>query len=127
MNHTEADLNAALDSDPGDALTRLALADWYEEQGRMDEATEQRWLVSVVKYPTGRPSGGARSWHPDEPWDWWQIGADAPPHATLPDEFFYPDDGTPHRGRYASRRVAEADYLAHARRAKLLTTEGLPA
>lgn len=43
-----------LDKEPWDWLARQALADLYEGAGEDDLAYCQRWLVSVLGYPTRR-------------------------------------------------------------------------
>ena len=41
----------ALDEMPGDRVTMLALADWYEEHGNADAADCLRWAVREVRRP----------------------------------------------------------------------------
>jgi len=53
-------LHAALDADPSDRVTRLALADWYEEYGDDVMAAGLRWMVGFGVRP-GR-SGGRHVW-----------------------------------------------------------------
>jgi uncharacterized protein (TIGR02996 family) len=62
---TNADWQALLDADAGDATLRLQYSDWLEEHGRTEEAEAQRWLARVGKRPN--PSG--------VDWEWWQEGA----------------------------------------------------
>lgn len=66
MSDEEA-LSAALDIDPGDRDTRLVLSDWYEQEGRHLEAEEQRWLVSVGKWPVKYTDNPKSRFF----WGWW--------------------------------------------------------
>jgi uncharacterized protein (TIGR02996 family) len=64
----------SLDERPGDHVTLLALADWYEEQGQSNNANCLRWTVRNAVYPFRyRRDGGltvsTESWH--DGWYWW--------------------------------------------------------
>jgi uncharacterized protein (TIGR02996 family) len=59
-------LQAHLDAQPGDAVTRLVLADLFEEQGRDDEAKAQRWLAEMKLWPDNDLAPAKQpGWH------WW--------------------------------------------------------
>jgi uncharacterized protein (TIGR02996 family) len=65
-----------LDEHPGDSVTLLALADWYEEQGRPEGAACVRWVVRNVRYPFRYRRDGGLSvsgveWH--DGWYWWAL------------------------------------------------------
>lgn len=66
----------ALEESPGDVVTLLALADWYDEQGDPDAAGCLRWVVRLGKWPfryhqaAGPPQRGG-PWR--EGWWWWAI------------------------------------------------------
>lgn len=66
----------AIAARPGDALPRLILADWLEEQGMDAEGAGQRWAARKEKYPQTlsrlMPGWGYRD----------RFGF--PPHAVLP-------------------------------------------
>lgn len=112
----EGVLVAALDADAGDLAARSALADLYEEQGRVLEAAAQRWLIEQGKWPTHRYG----AFKDALPWDWWADDEAGPLHAIVPGEFYYLDT-PPHRTpggwrhRYATRDEAEAAYVAWVR------------
>jgi uncharacterized protein (TIGR02996 family) len=65
---------AALDDNPADQVTLLALADWFEEQDRSDAAACLRWAARHGYRPfhyhrdAGLPFNGA-DWH--DGWFWW--------------------------------------------------------
>jgi hypothetical protein len=65
----------ALDEDPGDPVTHMALADWYEENDNLDAAESLRWIVDRRRWPfLYRKKGGgvrveAEAWH--DGWYWW--------------------------------------------------------
>ena len=60
----EKSLQLHLDATPGDAITRLVLADLFEEQGRDDEAKGQRLLVEMKLWPDNDLSEfGETGWH----------------------------------------------------------------
>lgn len=116
-------LNAHLDADPGDAATRLVLSDLLEEQGRLDEAEGQRWLVAVGKWPVRCPCEG----EPKAGWRWWVGWTSDPPEP----QHEVPVDAE--RGMplgawlYPTRREAEAVLVTVARRDGLIrpgTPEG---
>jgi uncharacterized protein (TIGR02996 family) len=73
---------AALDENPADHVTLLALADWYEEQDQSPAAECLRWLASHGYRPfLYRVNGGltvsSEVWH--DGWFWWAV--DEPYHA----------------------------------------------
>jgi uncharacterized protein (TIGR02996 family) len=94
-------LHAALDADLTDALTRLAIADWYEEHGRGDEARAWRWMVEAERWPRYDADG--------EEWDWWLLGKNPRGGDDLPEGLFPFLAGANGSGycSYASRREAE--------------------
>jgi uncharacterized protein (TIGR02996 family) len=66
----------ALDEMPGDRVTMLALADWYEEHGEISAAECLRWLVEYGLYPFRYRKGetvqhSPPAWH--EGWYWWAV------------------------------------------------------
>ncbi len=65
----------SLDESPGDAVTVLALADWYEEQGQPDSARCLRWAVRGMLYPfryrRGALARNGKDWH--DGWFWWAL------------------------------------------------------
>jgi uncharacterized protein (TIGR02996 family) len=97
----------ALDEGPGDTVTALALADWYEEHGNLDAAECLRWATTHNRRPFRyRKSGGlsvsCNTWH--EGWYWWAVeersyGRDwgHPPECRLPYELW---EALPHGFAY---------------------------
>jgi uncharacterized protein (TIGR02996 family) len=88
-----AALYLTLDENPGDHVTLLALADWYEEQGQAGCAACLRWTVRNALYPFHYSRDllkkNGSDWH--EGWYWWALddpyaGADwgHPLHCRLP-------------------------------------------
>jgi hypothetical protein len=84
----------ALEDDPGDQVTLLALADWYEEHDQLAAADALRWTVQHGRRPYCYPADGGLTvsspeWHLG--WFWWAV-EDAvhtrdwghPPHCRLP-------------------------------------------
>ena len=72
----------ALDEDPGDEVTLLALADWYEEHDQTTAADALRWAVRHGRRPYCYPADGGLTvsspeWHLG--WFWW--AADDAAHA----------------------------------------------
>jgi hypothetical protein len=65
----------SLEEIPGDRVTLLALADWYEEQDQHDCADCLRWTVRHGHYPFRAVRAGLKKfgheWH--EGWYWWAI------------------------------------------------------
>jgi hypothetical protein len=86
----------SLDESPGDQVTLLALADWYEEQDQSDNAGCLRWLAATGLYPfhywrDGGLAKNSRDWH--DGWYWWALdhpsaGADwgHPLYCRLPEQ-----------------------------------------
>ena len=66
-------INAHLDKHPADWVSRLELADLYEEAGEGDASRMQRWLVKYKKAPQSRiwAIGSPRRWH------WWAFAIGA--------------------------------------------------
>jgi uncharacterized protein (TIGR02996 family) len=69
----------ALEETPGDRVTLLALADWYDEQGSAEAAACLRWVVAKgrcpFRYRRGRLSIQSTTLH--DGWYWW--ATDDPP------------------------------------------------
>jgi uncharacterized protein (TIGR02996 family) len=66
----------ALDESPGDPVTTLALADWYEEQGNSRAADCLRWAAENARWPFQYRKGGpvkvfSQKFH--EGWYWWAV------------------------------------------------------
>jgi uncharacterized protein (TIGR02996 family) len=85
----------SLDEQPGDRVTLLALADWYDEQDHSDRAACLRWAVGNAVCPFRFTRGGGLTitapadWH--EGWYWWALddpyagrGWGHPLHCRLP-------------------------------------------
>lgn len=100
----EANLQSHLDSDPGDGLARLLLADLLEEQGRDDEARFQRWLAEHKLWPDNDLAfyGGTG-------WQWWESvdGYEDKRHAMLPSGVLglMPDEWWNYRTRVEAEAV----------------------
>jgi hypothetical protein len=62
-------LHAALDADPSDAATRLALADLLADAGDGVAAQGQRWQALHGRWPRRSPPA---SQEPCLSWDWWR-------------------------------------------------------
>src|SRR5262245_9864058 len=65
----------ALKETPGDPVTLLALADWFEDNGQPDSASCVRWTLRRKRFPFEfhRNEGGllndSPTWH--DGWFWW--------------------------------------------------------
>ena len=73
---TLASFYLALEETPGDSVTLQALADWYEEQDRLDAASCLRWLVRRGRFPfLYRKDAGlvVASTAFTEGWFWWAV------------------------------------------------------
>ena len=89
-------LYEALESNPGDKVTLLALADWLEERGEAKRATCLRWLVKSGRTPyryyhENRLRFHHESWQ--EGWWWWARGSEKnpwgyPKTSTLPERLW---------------------------------------
>jgi uncharacterized protein (TIGR02996 family) len=69
-------LYRALDDRPGDAVTVLALADWYEEQDDPKAAECLRWTAKAHHWPfrywkNGPAQIQSANWH--DGWYWWAV------------------------------------------------------
>jgi uncharacterized protein (TIGR02996 family) len=69
-------LYLTLDAEPGDRVTMLALADWYEEHDQPDAADCLRWTVEGRLWPFLYRRDGAmavccQTWH--DRWFWWAV------------------------------------------------------
>jgi hypothetical protein len=67
-------LFAALESSPGDPVTLLALADWYEEREDARGAESLRWLAAKGKAPYRHRHSDSLLHHHDtwkDGWYWW--------------------------------------------------------
>ena len=112
---TESDLHAALDLDPGDAVTRGVLADLLEEQGRDAEAEGVRWLLAEGKYPwlDGETIRRVRPWRWfSDAWGKVPFSPASRPHAwvgSIVGQYYY-----------ATRQEAEADLVRAARAAGMI-------
>ena len=116
LDDDEAALNFHLDLHPGDAVARLALSDWYEENGRMPEAEGQRYLARAKKYPMYVPfEEGYWCWfRPRCHYKGWR---NKPPrHACLRHWQTHAMRGGP-GADYPTRRDAEADLIRAVREA----------
>jgi uncharacterized protein (TIGR02996 family) len=110
MNPLDA-LYAALDQDPTDALARVALADWYEEQGDTLAAQACRWILEKGKRPYDYGDGRG--------WRWWcrHLGGRMD-YDDLPEPLFRmipqtPSNDLPDQKRvFPSRRAAEEALIA---------------
>lgn len=49
--HKPNQFDSHLDNNPADWATRLVYSDWLEDEGRVEEAKFQRWLVAVKRHP----------------------------------------------------------------------------
>jgi hypothetical protein len=65
----------ALEEEPGDAPTLLALADWHDEEGNDDSAACLRWVVQKRRFPfqyrrgmLSRPTDAFQ-----DGWYWWAV------------------------------------------------------
>lgn len=83
----------ALEAKPADAVTRRALADWYEEAGEARAAACLRWLAETKRAPYRYSRRARKLRHKHESWRdgwyWWataneQPGWGYPESATLP-------------------------------------------
>jgi uncharacterized protein (TIGR02996 family) len=69
-----ASLYDALETNPADRVTRLALADWYEEHDQPLTAACLRWMVVANKYPYRYFATNPLRYHHEswaEGWYWW--------------------------------------------------------
>jgi uncharacterized protein (TIGR02996 family) len=108
MNDLDA-LHAALDKDPADATTRLALGDWYEEQGDHVAAMAWRWLYRAGRYPRQAPHNT---------WQWWRIGFNPAGPDDLPADFFaFVETRNDGFREYDTRRQAEEALVESFRKA----------
>jgi uncharacterized protein (TIGR02996 family) len=110
----------ALDEAPGDTVTTLALADWYEEHGQETAATCVRWALQQRRWPFRYLRGAVQVEVPSEDWHngwyWWVLETPFswrgfPPECCLPQAVW---DRLPHSfdytpavlKQYPSRRAA---------------------
>jgi hypothetical protein len=112
MNDLDA-LHTALDADPTDAISRLALADWYEEQGDLVAAKAWRWLAQEGKRPFDWARYNESSVH-FQGFDWHNGRAqwDVPAYCTIARALWrrLPERGTENTESwrsYTTRREAE--------------------
>ena len=66
----------ALEEEPGDQVTLLALADWYEEHNQPGAGEALRWTVQHGRRPYCFPADGgltvsSQDWHIG--WFWWAV------------------------------------------------------
>src|SRR4051794_35713239 len=83
---------------PGDPVTLMALADWFEEHGQPDHAACVRWTARRNRFPFEyrREASGivvsSPAWH--DGWYWWGVEGDYgrdwghPPGCRLPRELW---------------------------------------
>lgn len=116
MLSQEEILLRALCEDGTDALTKYALADYYESEGDEGRAACMRWAATAGKMP-----------HETGTWDWWLLDSDPQPLSTpefckIPGwamELLKEDGWKPPSGRFAEyltlRKAWEAllDAWAH--------------
>jgi uncharacterized protein (TIGR02996 family) len=84
----------ALEDDPGDAVTLLALADWLDEGGESAKAECLRWLAKEGKAPYRYHRANELLYHHEtwqEGWWWWTTDREKSPWG-------YPESSSlPHR------------------------------
>jgi uncharacterized protein (TIGR02996 family) len=69
-----AALYAALEANPDDRVTRLALGDWYEDHDRPEAAACLHWLAAHGKHPYQYRAAAPLRYHHEswaEAWYWW--------------------------------------------------------
>lgn len=118
LRTTAAQLEAKLDSVPGDLETRLVLSDVYEDLGERKRAWFLRWSVRHQRWPMERTKGYRFYYnydHSPQRWAWWVSTNNW--HHVVPwcvDEKFKGDSSiTWNKYLRASRLLCEQTLTAH--------------
>lgn len=71
---TRDDWERLLDEDPGNSVTRLAYADWLEDNSFVTMARAQRWMGDFKRWPFFVSSSKTGLWPNSPEWRWYGPG-----------------------------------------------------